>query len=127
MHGGRHHQPELLQIDRLGQVIEGAAAQRLDSVFGGTVGRHDHAAFAPLLVAQVLQQFHAKAVGQAHVADHHVKAQGLQLLAGLLQGGGGFYAVALAQQGQLVEGAQVGLIVNNQDGGGRGIHGKVAR
>jgi len=80
---------------------------------------------APLLVAQVLQQFHAKAVGQAHVADDHVEAFGLQLLACFEQGGGGIDAVALAQQGQLVQGAQVGFVVDHQDGCGRCVHGHI--
>ena len=120
-----HHRAELLEIHGLGEVVEGARAQGLHGVFRRTVGGHHHAALAPLLVAQVLQQFHAKAVGQAHVADDHVEAFGLQLLACFEQGGGGIDAVALAQQGQLVQGAQVGFVVDHQDGCGRCVHGHI--
>ena len=51
------------------------------------------------------------------------KPLGLQLLAGFLQRGCRAHVVALAQQGQLVERAQVGLVIDHKNGCGRGVHG----
>jgi hypothetical protein len=117
LHRRGHDGAELLQVHRLGQVVERAGAQRLHGVLGRAVGGHDHAALAALLVAQVAQQFHAEAVGQAHVGDHRIEALHLQLLARLAHAGGGLHAVAFAQQRQLVQRAQVGLVVHDEDGG----------
>ena len=121
--GRGHHRAELLEVHGLGEVVEGPGAQRLDRVFCRAVSGHDHAALPALLVAQVLQQLHAEPVGQPHVGDHRVKALGLELLAGLLHVGRGLDPVALTQQGELVQGAQIGFVVNDKDGGGRGVHG----
>ena len=122
--GGGHHLPELLEVHGLGQVVEGAGAQRAHGVFGRAVGRDHDAAFAPALFAQLLQYLQAHAVGQAHVGDHDIEAAGAQQLARLLHAGRGFHAVALAQQAQLVERAQIGFVVDHENGGtGHGGHG----
>ena len=118
LHGRGHDRAELLEIDRLGQIVERACAQRLDGVFRRAVGRHHHAALAPLVLAQMQQHLHAVAVGQAHVADHHIELLHAQLLARFLHRTCGFDAVALAQQREFVERPQVGFIVDDKNGGG---------
>ena len=123
---GRHG-AELLQVHRLGQIVEGAGLQGLDGVFRRAVGRHHDAALGALVLAQVDQQVEPRAVGQPHVGDHRVEALLLQLGLGLVHRGRGFHAVAFAQQGQLVQRAQVGLVVDDQHvgvgaGGGCGSH-----
>jgi hypothetical protein len=120
LHRRGHDGAELLEIDGLGEVVERAGAQGLDGVFGRSVSGHDHAALAPLLRTHLLQQLHAEAVGQAHVGDDGVELLPVQLRARLLHTGGGFHAVAFAQQGQLVERAQVGFVIDDEDGGGAG-------
>ncbi|MNL52203.1 hypothetical protein D3C87_1753560 [compost metagenome] len=44
------------------------------------------------------------------------------MLAGLLDGGGRFDAIALAQQRQFIQGAQIGLVIDDKDGGSGGVH-----
>jgi hypothetical protein len=131
LHGGRDHRAELLQVDRLGEVVEGAGLQRLDRVLGRAVGRHHHAALAALVFLDAVDDLHALAVGQPHVGDHRVEAAGLQVLPRFRHAARGLDAVALAQQRQLVQRAQVGLVVDDQDLrrplGGRGgnAHGAI--
>ena len=80
-------------------------------------------------VLDAMQELHAQAVGQAHVGDHRVEALRLQQLPRFCHRPGGFHAVALAQQRQFVERAQVRFVVDNKDlgracGGGLGaVHG----
>ena len=118
-----HHRTKLFEVYGLGQVVKRSRPQGFNGIFSGAVSGHDHAAFAALLVTQVLQDLHAKAVGQAHVRNHHIKEAALELFACFLHGRCGFHAVALAQQSQFIQGAQVGLVVNDQDGGGGSVHG----
>ena len=106
---------ELAQVDGLGQVVEGACFERLDGVLRRAIGRDDDAALGALLGTQLLDQFHPQAVGQPHVGDQHVVAPGLEPGPGLGQVAGHVHPVALAQQGQLVQRAQVGLVVHDQD------------
>ena len=68
---------------------------------------------------QALQQLQPQAVRQAHVGDDGVELLAVQLLPGLSQRAGGIDAVTLAQQCELVQRAQVRLVVDDQDAGGR--------
>ncbi|MOA24407.1 hypothetical protein D3C78_1450820 [compost metagenome] len=124
MHGRGHDGAKLLEVHGLAQVVEGAGAQGFDHVVGRAVGGDDHAALGALLRAQVMQQFQPQPIGQAHVGEHGIEALGLQLRARLLHAVRGFDTVALAQQGQLVERAQVGFVIDDQDGGSNVRHGR---
>ena len=125
--GRRHDTAKLLEIDRLGEVVKGPGLERLDRILGRAVGGDHHAAFRALLCRQVAQQFKPQAVGQAHVGDDGIKALQLELLTGLQQVTGSFYPVALPEQRQLVQSAQIRLVINDQDAGGQGgvwrVHG----
>ena len=113
--GRCHDGSKLLQIDRLGEVVEGAGLQGFDGVFGGPVGRHDDAPFAALVVLDALQYFHAEPIGQSHVGDHRIEALGRQMLHRLGYATGRIDLVAFAQQCQFVERAQVGFVVDHED------------
>ncbi len=76
---------------------------------------NDHAALWPLFCHHFTQQLKSQAVWQAHVRNHGIKPCFLQQLARLCQVTGGFNPVTFPQQGQLVQGAQIRLIVNDQD------------
>ena len=106
---------ELLQVDRLGQVVECTRLEGFDRVLGRTVGRHDKAALAALGLLQAMQQFHAQPIGQPHVGDHGIELRGLQVLPGFGDASCRFDAVAFAQQGQFVQRAQVRLVIDDQD------------
>ena len=65
-------------------------------------------------VLEPAQHVQAAAVGQAHVGDDRAVGAVLQMQQRLLHRAGGVHVVALAQQGQLVERAQVGLVVDDE-------------
>jgi hypothetical protein len=119
LHGRGDHRSELLEVHRLAQVVEGAGLERLDGILGRAIGGDDHAALAALQGAQALDQLDAQPVGQAHIGDQHLVAALQQLLPGTGHGFCHIDAVAFAQQGQLVERAQIGLVVHDQDAGVR--------
>jgi hypothetical protein len=115
LHRGSDHGTELLQVDRLREVVERARLERLDRVFRRAVGRHHHAALAALVLLDAVDDLHALSVGQAHVGDHRIEARGLQVLPGFGHAARGLDAIALAQQRQLIQRAQVGLVVDDKD------------
>ena len=121
---------ELLQVDRLGQVVVGAGLERLDRVLGRAVGGDDDRLLAPAGLLEPLQQVEAGAVGQAHVGDDGAVGAVLQVQQRFLDRAGGLDVVALAQQRQLVQRAQVGLVVDDEQaevrGGGHGVEAQVA-
>ena len=80
--------------------------------------RDDHAAFFALLLGQFAQQFKPQPVRQAHVSNHRIEPGGFEMFTSLLKRAGRFYVVALPKQRQLVQCAQVGLVINDQDAGG---------
>ena len=121
---GAHGGPQLLEIDRFGQVVEGAALECFDRVLGRAVGGDDDRFLAALACVQFAQQLQAQAIGQPHVGDQQVEALLRQRFARLRQVGGRRDFVAFPQQGQFVERAQVRFVVDDQDGrGGRCGHG----
>ena len=111
---------ELLQVDRLGQVVVGAGLERVDGVLGRAVGGDDDRLLAPVALLEPLQHVEAGAVGQAHVGDDGAVGAILQMQQRLLHGAGGVEVVAFAQQRQLVERAQVGLVVDDEQAEVRG-------
>ena len=114
--GRGHHGPELLQIDRLGEVIVGTSLQGLDRVFSRTIGRDDDRLLAAALLLEPAQQVEPAAIGQAHVGDDGAEAPLGQARQALLDRTGGLDLVALAQQGHFIQGAQVRLVVDHQQG-----------
>ena len=105
---------ELFQINRLGEVVEGPGLECLHGVFRRAVGGDHDAALRALVTRQFAKQCQPFAVGQAHVGDQQVVAVARQEFAGLGQRAGRLHLVAFAQQGQLVQRAQIGFVVDNQ-------------
>ena len=70
---------ELLQVDRLGEVVVGAGLERLDRVLGRAVGGDDDRLLAPAALLEPAQQVEAGAVGQAHVGDDGAVGAVLQM------------------------------------------------
>jgi hypothetical protein len=109
-----HHGAELTQIDRLGQVVVGAGLEGLDGVLGRTEGGDDDGALATSLLLEPGQHIHARTVGQSHVGDDHLIALVAQQRQGLGNRLGAVQLIPLAQQRQLVQGAQVGFVVDDE-------------
>ena len=116
--------PELVQIDGFGQVIKGAGLQCTHRVVGRSVCRDDDAAFGALVLLQPFDQFQTLPVWQAHVGHQHGETLALQQIACLLQIACAADRVAATLQGDFVECAQIGFVINDQNlsGGGGGCH-----
>lgn len=125
LRGLRHHAPELIQIDRLGQVIEGTHLERPHGVIGRAIGRDYNAALAALLLLQPFDQLQTLSVGQTHICDQHGELLTPQQGTRLLQIGRAFDHIATALQRDFIQGAQIRLVINNKHGsaGGIGRHG----
>ena len=118
--GRGHDGAKLPQVHRFGEVVVGAGLERLDSVFRRPVGGDDDRLFAPCSFVDASQQIQPGAVGQAHVGDHELIATRpalLQQRPAFLDRGRALDVVALAQQCQFVQRAQVGLVVDNEQAG----------
>ena len=113
--GRRHHGAKLLDVHRLGEIVEGAGLQRLDRVLRRAVSRDHDTTFGPLLFAQPVQQADAQTIGQPHVGDDHVETLPRQMLPGIVQVADALNVIALAQQRQFVQGTQIGLVVHDQN------------
>ena len=119
-----HDGAELLQVHRLGEVVVGPRLQGFDRVFGRAIGGNDDRFLAPAGLFEAAQQVEPGAIGQAHVGDDGAVGAVLEVQPGIVDGPGRLDVVALAQQGQLVERAQVWFVVDDQQaemrrGGGR--------
>ena len=108
------HAAKELQVHRLGEVVIGTGLQRLDRALRRAVGGDDDCLLAPSGLLQAAQQVEAATVGQPHVGDDGTEGAVAQLRPCVLDAAGGFNVVAFAQQGQLVESAQVRLVVDDQ-------------
>ena len=106
---------KLLQINRFCEVIKGATLEGLDGVFCRTVSGDHHAALAPMVCLEFGDQRKPQPVRQTHVGDQYIKLVFGQQCACLLQIARRVDLVAFAQQGEFIQRAQVGLIVNHQD------------
>jgi hypothetical protein len=110
-------------VDRLGQVVAGAEAQRLEHVLLVGVGGEDDDAQLGALLAQAPEHLQPVQVGKLDVEDHHAD---LRILGGGQRlgaaGGGG------VRDARLVEGlpdhlAEEALVVHDQDARGLLRHG----
>jgi hypothetical protein len=69
---------QLLEINRLLQVVEGAQLHRLDRAFDRAMGGHDDHRHRRVEFADPAQQVDAAHPGQAHVGEDHVRPQLLE-------------------------------------------------
>ncbi|MCY1227069.1 hypothetical protein D9M72_393280 [compost metagenome] len=126
----QHQAAQLLQRDRLGDVVEGAGLERFHGVVGAAVGGDDRHRDALRRGRQLAHDLDAQAVAQAHIGQHQAVAALRQLLARLGERAGQHHVMAHAADRDVQQLAQVGLVVDDQDGirrsGHSGWHGVVA-
>ena len=72
LEGPVEHAAEALQVERLDEVVEGAALHRLDGGVGSAVGRDEDHRPLRVGVVQFAEQVEAGAVGQLDVEHDHV-------------------------------------------------------
>jgi len=106
-------QPELIQIDRLGQVIEGAGLQGGHRVLGAAVGG-DHRDRRVAAGADLPHQFDAGAVRQPHVGQAQRVAVAGEQVAGAAEGVGGIDIEAKTPKRQRQQFTQIRLVVDHQ-------------
>jgi hypothetical protein len=110
-----HERTQLLQRNRLGEIVEGAGLQRRDRILGVPVrGDDGHRQIAHVLRDE-LDELQPLAIGQAHVGQAEVVLAGLHLLDGLLHPHGALHLEPHAQQREFDQFENVLLVVHDED------------
>ena len=113
-----HHRDQLVEVERLGQVFEGAALGRAHRRQQGRLRAHDDDAQVGPELADARHEVEPVLVGHHHVGDDELP---LALLDPLPKRGGRAGAadvVALTAEGLMEHGADGPVVVGDQDGGG---------
>src|SRR3569832_2173997 len=118
---GVHEIAQHLQIDRLGDEVEGAGLERADRGLHAAVGGdHGHWRIGIILL-YVFDELDAVAVGQAHIGEAEIEVRLRQALARGGERVGGGSVDAHAAEGDLEQFADIGLVVHHE-GGRLGAH-----
>ncbi len=120
-------QQQLARVERLGHVVIGAHFQAEDAVGrAATRGQHDHRQGG--LLAQLLAQRQPILAGQHQVQHHRVEGPGSQCRAHAITVAGDDGLQALLAQVLGEQGADLRIVIDDQDAGGRGLgfgHGRI--
>jgi CheY-like chemotaxis protein len=120
---GLHERAQLLEADRLRDVVERAGLERGDGIVGAAEGGdHGHRQVAAHR-SDVAHQLQPLPVREAHVGKAQVVAIRLQARLGVGHGADALHAEAHLQQRELEQLANVGLVVHNQHARARGASG----
>jgi hypothetical protein len=117
LEGGGDQLPEVLDLDRLGDEVVGAELERAHGRLDVAVGRDDRDRDAGRVALHPLHELEPVAVGQAHVGQAEMKVRRLQLVAGLGEVDGGVRQDVHALERHREQLADVGFVVDDQDGG----------
>jgi hypothetical protein len=116
-----HHQPELVHLEGLQDVVVGAELHRLDRVLGGGEGcHHDHLGGWPRFLHGA-QQVDARLPPQPEIGEDHVDRRLGCAGQGAGHVGGGRDVVPLLAEQDLEELPHRGLVVDDEDRGHGGI------
>jgi hypothetical protein len=117
--GVAHLHLDPVAVERLGEVVEGAAPHGVDHVgrVGGVARHDDDRQVAPEL-ARLVEQLEAAHPGQLDVEDGEVEGLGLEQLERLLGAAGVGELVALRLEDPAHGAADVRLVVDDEDGPG---------
>ena len=112
-----HHQrAQLLQLDRLGEIVEGARLERLHRVLGRAIGGdHRHGRVAVVL-GDVAQHLEAVAIGQPHVGEAQVVRSRAERLLRLRDRGHGVGVHSHAREREHQQLPDVGFVVHDEHG-----------
>lgn len=114
--GAFHQQFDLVQVQRLGDKMVGAAPHGLDGGVHAAVGGHHDADGGTRHRQGLLKQFHAIVLAKAQIGEHDIDRVIAQVLQGL-GGIGGHIAVELILQRQAQAVAGVLFVIDDQNGG----------
>ena len=106
-----------LAVERLGQEIEGAEAHRLHRHVHRTVGGDHHYGTGQLLLRDLLQDRHARHVGQLEIEQHHGGRAGQQVRQCLLAAIGQLYLITILGQVLLIDDSQTAGVFHQQNAG----------
>ena len=105
---------QLLEAERLDEVVVAAGREAPHLVFGGIPGGEEHHRRAPALLAPATADLEAVEVGQHHVEDHEVGFDRTDRLEGLPPRLDGVHVEPRVAQGRLEHRAQVQLVVHQE-------------
>ena len=109
-------------LERLGHVVEGAGVHRLDGRVDAAEGRHQHDRRVGAQLADLAEQLDPGAARHADVGEHHVAievGEAIHRLGGT-RGGAGLDSLVVEQRHDHV--SHCGIVVDHQNGAGRGRH-----
>ena len=112
--GGVDQLAQAGEVDRFGEEVEGAGFQRGDGGVQAAVGGDHGHRYVGVALLNVLHQFHAGAIGQAHVGQAQVERLAGQPVAGLLDVAGAAGVELHAAEGDLQQLADIGFVVDDQ-------------
>ena len=115
LHRPAQHEQQLVLLQGLGQVVEGALAHRVDGAVDGPVGGHQDDEGRGLQLEDLAQQLDAVEVGHLQVGEDDVEGAALGGLEGLAAVAGGGGLVALRLQDHLQDVALAALVVDDED------------
>ena len=116
LQGAHHQRAQLVDLDRFREVIEGSRLQRRDRVLRRPVGGDDRDRRVAVALGDLAQHREPVAVGKPHVGERQIVAALAQRALRLLHGRGGVGVHAHARQRKHEELADVGLVVDDEDG-----------
>jgi hypothetical protein len=108
-------QEHLRGLERLGQIVVGAAFHRLDGEISGPIGRHHDHGRPREPPSDLGQELHSVHTGHSKITEHHVHRAGLDLpQRGLCMPGAGD-VVALGREHELEALPKALVVVHDQD------------
>ena len=121
-HAGRllHRREQLIEINRLGQIIERAIAHGADGVADICISRHQQDRQHRVLLARAAQGFQAGHARHSHVRDHHADFFVAQDFERALTRRHRQRIKSLAAQKRIQQAALAGVVIHDQDARGFG-------
>ena len=114
LQGPLHHLAQLVEVDRLEQILEGAALHGLDGRLGGGVGGDDDDRQARIDLADAVEDLQARHVRQAHVEDDRVGPLPLDQLDALRPVGAASHFQGVGLEAFLHRIEHVGLVIDHE-------------
>ncbi len=105
----------VIDVERLGQILVGAALKRADRAFEIGIRRHDDDRQVRVVLLRFLQQLEARSAGHADVAHHHLRRFGIKRGERILRRSKRLECDVLARERFFEHPADRAIVVDNPD------------